>query len=108
MPVHEPYPSAVLDEQVHQMLHNSRAELDAPSAASSLQGVAICLLMRFQLQNWWCHFLMDNPKQPGAYGGSQFISSKGSLHILRSIIVRRRKRFYTAKRACFFTKVQQP
>jgi hypothetical protein len=39
MPVHEPYPSAVLDEQVHQMLHNSRAELDAPSAASSLQGV---------------------------------------------------------------------
>jgi hypothetical protein len=32
-------------------------------------------------------------------------SSKGSLHILRRIIVRRRKRFYIAKRACFFTKV---
>jgi hypothetical protein len=39
MPVREPYPSAVLDEKVQQMLHNSRAELDVPSAASSLQGL---------------------------------------------------------------------
>jgi hypothetical protein len=36
---------------------------------------------------------------------SGFHSSKGSLHILRRIIVRRRKRFYIAKRACLFTKI---
>ena len=36
--VPEPYPSAVLKVQVHLMRHNSPAELDVPSSASSLQG----------------------------------------------------------------------
>jgi hypothetical protein len=55
--------AAVLEEQLHQMLHEWRAELSAPSPASSLQVLASFASFRahfsflFPRRGWWIEWL---------------------------------------------------